>query len=345
MTKKKTKDQKILDWYINQQVSPKLEFSIKAVKNREFTASSEQDPIHVTDFTLTCSDFEIEKRYFDDDEDPHFPLRQILEKGDTLSFLELLDLEGPASTIKEILLELDFRGGFNNPEEWKEWEWAHHFKSPQELSSGLMVGDKRLDIFVWPKVVYLLKQDGMTKSQWVDLYQVCFWLQRAYDLQYTLDDELNHVGSQGDDQFLINVDFTTKETPLEASGRLIEPSFAASKLGQLWEMYRAKYSLRVLSEYDYGTRQNLDDGRAIANHGHEKRETKKNEAIAQFIRQHYPSGIQDITISKIARRLVDAMNSDDCPEYLDIFTENGVTPAHSTLRNRLKYIKDAENLD
>jgi len=334
MGKNKSKAEEIFQWRLEQKVLPNLKFSVEKVDKREFDSSTLQESVLVTDLTLNCDGATVEKRYFDSDSYEYSHI------GDVLSFRQVIEREDSKATIKEVLLELDMRGNFQSPNSWKDMEWpkADEIQSPEDIS-GIFTEFGRVDIFAWPEAVYVLPQQNIPKDQWIDFYQICFWLQRAFDLQYTLDDELEYIGPEGENDFLINVCLLKKKTPLEAFEEPVEPSIAAATLGQLWEKYRTKYLLRNLSEYDYGTRADLDRGRDIANAGHDRREARKNAGMKRFVEATYPSGIEDVANTKVARRLIKALKNDEYPHYLKVFIENDVTPAQKTLTNRLSTLK------
>lgn len=338
MKNKDDKLKKLYKWRVQQKVFPKMEFTVTKAKYRKFEYSHKHHEALVTDLTLEGGGSEIKKRFFDED------TYNYNVKGDVFKFKHIIEIEDPAQTINEILLELDGRGVFHSPSTLMEDQPDSDIEvvTPEDVAQqGYLIGDDfhRMDYFVWPKLVYVLYTQNLSMQHWVDLYQICFWLQRAFDLAYTLDEELDYIGPNIDDQLFNNVRFSTKEVPIECHGDFIEPSYAAATLGQLWEKYSTKYSLRTLAEYDYGTRQQLDDGRDVANAGHRRREYRKNSSMKKFVKSTYPDGLVDVMNTKVARRLISILKSEACPHYLEVFKENATIPNEKTLTNRIKTLK------
>ena len=270
MTKDTDISRNILRDYVDQKVFPKMKFKAIGVDRREFPRPNGQEPIAITDLTLMHNDITFEKRYFDAD------AQKFRKFGDELSFQDLVELEDPRATIKEILLELDLRGQFQSADDWKDDAWPEgHVNQAPELRGGFMIGDSRIDLFAWPNAVYLLFQRDLAEDQWVELYQICFWLQRSFDLTYSLDENLDRMRPESQNDILMNVRLSIRNAPLQALNRPVEPHLAAATLGQLWERYRARFQLRHLSEYDYGTRKGLDKGRKNANINHALSTRKK----------------------------------------------------------------------
>lgn len=258
-----------------------------------------------------------------------------LKRKDKVSFEDVLAFDQSGNIAKEILVEMYNYGEFGGPTTkvnpyGDDVGWGEEY-SDDDLSLS------EADHFYWEHATYFLHRNGLEEDQWIALYHICHWMQHAFGLYYgePYEFETNPDMDIENTHWEILIYEKTDPSPVLSGGQLIQPSQAAAILGQYWERYKTHYVYKSLSEYDFGTRGYLDEGRKTAKKTIQRKNRRKDKAIKTIIAKHYPAGIQDVPVSKIAQRIVQFLESENNRRYIALRTKNGTPLAVSTLRNRI----------